>query len=82
LKNLDSRFAEVEKRVKMLVADNERLRKNVSQLERELKEARRQSEELHHFHGKRLRIREKIEKVLQSLETMEQKARESDIVPR
>lgn len=73
MKDLEARFAEVEKRVKTLVADNTRLRKRVSELERELKEARLQSEELRHFHGKKLHIREKIEKVLQSLETMGEK---------
>ncbi len=73
MKELEAGFCEIEKRMRALVADNEGLRKRIAELERELARARAESGELQNFHGKRLHIREKIEKVLQSLESMGEK---------
>lgn len=61
-------FAEVEKRVGGLVQENKALKSRVAELERELEVLRREANELRHFEGKRLHIREKIEKILGMLE--------------
>jgi hypothetical protein len=74
LKELEARFAEVEKRLRILIGDNGRLKKRVAELEKELAQARVTSEEFQNFQGKRLHVREKIEKVLRSLEAIKEKA--------
>ncbi len=73
MKDLDTRFAEIERRVAALVSDNARLRAQVAALQTELEHARVDAEELQGLQGKRLQIRERIEKVLQSLETIGEK---------
>ncbi|OGW40747.1 MAG: hypothetical protein A2010_16225 [Nitrospirae bacterium GWD2_57_9] len=73
MKDLDAGFAEVERRVKTLIAENARLRKQVAELERELAFAQTASGELRNFQGIRMQIREKIEIVLQSLEALGEK---------
>lgn len=70
MKDLETKFVEVEKRVKTLVADNAGLRKRIAVLEQELAQARHESREMQNFHGKRIHIREKIERILHSLEAM------------
>ena len=73
MKDLENKFVEVEKRVKSLVSENRDLAKRVSELEQELSRARRESQELENFHGKKMHIREKIERVLQALEATGEK---------
>jgi predicted nucleic acid-binding Zn-ribbon protein len=73
VKDLEDKFVEVEKRVQALVSENADLRKRVSGLERELAGARRESRELENFHGKRMHIREKIERILHTLEAAGEK---------
>ena len=73
MKELETGFVEVEKRVKALIEDKLRLKKRVAELEEELSLVRRKSEELEAFHGKRVFIREKIERILHSLETVGEK---------
>jgi len=73
VKDLENKFEEVEKRVKALVSENRDLAKRVSELTEELSRARRESEELENFHGKKMHIREKIERVLQALEAAGEK---------
>ncbi len=73
MKDLEEKFAEVEKRVKTIVAENAGLRKRISELEQELAGARRESQELENFHGKKMRIREKIERVLHAFEAVDGK---------
>ena len=73
MKDLTERFAEVEKRVTALVSENAGLRKRVAELERELEQARAEASEFQNLQGKRLHIREKLEKVLQSLEAIGEK---------
>jgi predicted nucleic acid-binding Zn-ribbon protein len=68
VKDLNDKFAEVEKRVKGLATENAELRKRVSGLERQLAAANRGSQELETLHGKKLHIKEKIENILRSLE--------------
>ena len=75
MKDLEAGFAKVEKRVKTLIADNAVLRKRLAELEQELAQARQESEELENFHGKRLHIREKIERILHSLEAAGEKGK-------
>lgn len=73
MKDLEDKFGEVEKRVKSLVSENRELAKRVSELEQELSQARRESQELENFHGKKMHIREKLERVLQALEATGEK---------
>lgn len=68
MNDLDPMFAEVEKRVCNLVQENKALQLRVAELERELEAVRREANELRHFEGKRLHIREKIEKILGMLD--------------
>ncbi len=73
MKDLENKFLEVEKRVKALVSENRDLAKRVSELTQELSRARRESQELENFHGKKMHIREKLERVLQALEAAGEK---------
>jgi septal ring factor EnvC (AmiA/AmiB activator) len=70
LKDLEEKFSEVEKRVKALVSENKDLRKRVAALERELAAVRREAQEHAGFSGKKMHVREKIERVLQALEAV------------
>ena len=74
MKDLEKNFAEVEKRVQALVAENRGLAGRVRELEHELAQARREAQELQNFHGKRMHIKEKIERILQSMEAVKEKA--------
>ncbi len=73
MSDLDARFAEVEKRVRNLVADNSGLRKRVADLEQELNRVQREAGAVRDFESKQTRIREKIEQVLLSLESIAEK---------
>jgi len=70
LKRIEAAFATVEQRVKALVTENRGLKKRVRELEGELAQARRSSQDLEHLHSRRVHIREKVERVLQSLEAL------------
>jgi cell division septum initiation protein DivIVA len=70
VKRIEAAFAIVEKRVKALVTENRGLKKRVRELEGELAEARRSSQDLEHLNSRRMHIREKVERVLQSLEAL------------
>ena len=54
MKDLENKFEEVEKRVMVLISENRDLTKRVSELTQELSRARRESQELENFHGKKL----------------------------
>ena len=69
MKDLEDRFAEIEKRVKMLVTQNKGLKSRINELDQELAQVRREAQQVEHFHGKKLHIKEKIERILQSLES-------------
>ena len=71
MKDLETKFAEVEKRIGALVAENKVLMGRVRELEHELTHARREAQELQNLHGKKMHIREKVERILHSLETAE-----------
>ena len=70
MKDLDKKFKEVEKRVEALVTENRALRSRVHELDQELAEARLGARNTEHFHGKQLQIREKIERVLKTLDVL------------
>ncbi len=73
MNDLETRFAEVEKRVRSLAADNSTLRKRVAELERELARSRVDASDVRDFQTKQARIREKVEQVLHSLESLGEK---------
>ncbi len=73
MKDIEAGFAEVEKRVQALVSENKGLAGRVRELERELAQARREAQELQNFHGKRMHIKEKIERILQSMEAAKER---------
>jgi hypothetical protein len=68
--DLEVRFGEIEKRVKALVGENKVLKARMRELEEELAQAKHEALELEQFHGKKLHIREKIERILQQLNTV------------
>ena len=70
VEGLEERFAEIEKRVKDLVTENRTLKGRIRELEQHLAEARKESLKFSNLHGKQLHIREKIERVLHSLESV------------
>ena len=69
--DLENKFAEIEKRVRLLVAQNRQFKARVSELEKELTQARREAQQFEHLRGNKLHIKEKIEKILESLENAE-----------
>jgi chromosome segregation ATPase len=76
LKNIRDRFALIEERVRALQTSNSHLLARVSDLEQELVQARRDVKELEHFRGRKLHIKERIENILRTLESMTTKPRE------
>ncbi len=72
VKRIEADFAIVEQRVQALVSENKGLKKRVRELENELAQARRSSQDLEHLHSRRMHIREKVERVLQSLEALKE----------
>ena len=67
---LEERFTEIEKRVKTILTENRTLKDRIRELEQDLVEVRKESLKFSNLHGKQLHIREKIERVLQSLESV------------
>ncbi len=70
VQRIEADFAIVEQRVQALVIENRRLKERVRALEGELAQARRSSQDLEHLNSRRMHIREKVERVLQSLEAL------------
>ena len=68
LKDLEARFAEVEKRVQTIMNENRTLARRVRELERELAHARHEAQKMELFHGKSMHIRDKVERILSELE--------------
>ena len=69
---MEAAFAIVEQRVQALVSENRGLKKRVRELEGEIAQARRSSQDLEHLQSRRMHIREKVERVLQSLEALKE----------
>ncbi len=76
MKNIRDRFALIEERVRALRTSNNHLSARVSELEQELAQARRDVKELEHFRGRKLHIKERVENILRTLESMGTKPRE------
>ncbi|HUK99295.1 MAG TPA: hypothetical protein VLX29_00395 [Nitrospirota bacterium] len=68
LKHYEDRFAEIERRVRMLMVKNQDLKNRVKELDQELAQARRKANLVEHLHGEKIHIKEKIEQLLKSLE--------------
>lgn len=71
VKDLEARFRVIEKRVQALLAENKSLKGRVNNLEEELTQATRDSQQLEHYTGMKQHLREKIERILQQLETVD-----------
>lgn len=71
--DLAERFSEVEKRVKAILAENRELKVRIAELEQELTLARSEAQNFEHVRGKQAHIREKIERILHSLEAVTEK---------
>jgi chromosome segregation ATPase len=70
LKELDEKFGVIEKRVRALITENKNLIERISSLEQELLAARREAQQSEHHFGRNVRIREKIENILHTLESI------------
>jgi len=68
--DFDEQFCMIEKRVRALIAQKTSLTARVKELEQELIQTRRMVREFEHYHSKELHIREKIEHVLNALESV------------
>jgi prefoldin subunit 5 len=68
LKDLEDSFAIIESRVKMLVTQNKDLKNRIRELDQELAQVRREVQNVEHFQGKKLHVREKIEQILKTLD--------------
>jgi DNA anti-recombination protein RmuC len=71
VKNLEERFAEIERRVKALVDENRSHKKRVRELEKELSQTRHVVQKSVKIHDKQLHLRERVEKILKDLEAVE-----------
>jgi len=70
MKDLEERFAEIERRVRPLVAENRSHKKRIRELEKELNQARCDVQKSAQFNDSKLHLRERIEKVLRALEAV------------
>jgi chromosome segregation ATPase len=71
VKNLEEKFAEIERRVKALVDENRSHKKRVRELEKELSQTRHVAQRSVKIHDKQLHLRERVEKILKDLEAVE-----------
>ena len=76
MKDIHERFSVIEERVRALLASNNHLAARVNDLEQELAEARKEVRELEHYRGRKLHLKEKIEKILHILDSIGTKHRE------
>ncbi len=76
MKNIRDRFALIEERVRALRASNSHLAARVNDLEQELAQTRREVKELEHFRSRKLHIKERVEHILRTLESLGSKQRE------
>jgi len=67
--NLEKAFGEIAERVKLLLAQNARLKSRVDELEKELLRIRHDAQQVEHLHDEKLHIRKKIEHILRALES-------------
>jgi chaperonin cofactor prefoldin len=73
VKDLGSRFGEVEKRVRALVEENSRLRSRVSALENELEQAVERAAEVESLRTRKAQVQDRLKRLLHLLEKIEAK---------
>jgi hypothetical protein len=73
VKNLEEKFAEIERRVQVLVAENRSHKKRVKELEKELNLTRHDAKKSAQVHDKQLHLRQRVEKILKDLEAVQVK---------
>jgi hypothetical protein len=73
VKNLEEKFAEIERRVKALVTENRSHKKRVKELEKELTLTRNDVKKSAQFHDTQLHVRQRVEKILKDLEAAQVK---------
>jgi len=71
MKDLEERFAEIERRVRPLVAENRSHKMRIRELEKELNQTRRDMQKSAQFNEKQLHLKERIEKILRALEAVD-----------
>jgi DNA anti-recombination protein RmuC len=71
MKDLEERFAEIERRVRPLVTENRSLKKRIRELEKELNQTRCDMQKSAQFNDKQLHLRERIEKILRALDAVD-----------
>jgi len=76
--DLAARFAEVEKRVRALAAENSHLREQVRELEDRLGKADDCSREVESLRAKKEQVRNRLKRLLRVLDSMETKEKEKD----
>jgi len=72
VKDLASRFSEVERRVRALVAENRALRAQVRELTRERNAVGAQARDAEALQERTTRVRERLQRLLARLESLEQ----------
>ena len=70
MNKLEEQFQEIERRVQSLVAERRILTLRVRELEEELVQARQAGQELQSFQGRKVQIRQRLEHLLQTLESL------------
>ena len=73
VKKLQEQFTKIEQRVRALAAENIELKRQLQEVEQEMRKAQQEVRELQTFHNKKVPIREKLERVLRSLEALDTK---------
>ncbi len=71
MKDLASRFSEVERRVRALVAENRQLRAQLRELERAKDAVSGQAKEADALRVRTVQVRERLQRLLEKLETFE-----------
>ncbi len=79
MNDLVARFAEVEKRVRALAAENHRLYDRVRELEVDLGRASEGAREAETLRDRKEQVRDRLKRLLRVLEAMETKEKESDL---
>jgi predicted nucleic acid-binding Zn-ribbon protein len=69
-KDLEEQFGVIERRIKAITSENRALTERIAELEREIAGARKDAQTREHVSGITGQVRERIEKVLLSLETI------------
>ena len=77
VKELGSRFAEVEQRVRALVEENARLRGRVRELEKEQGRLAEAARELEALRAKKTQVQDRLKRLLHALESVDVRAGEA-----